>query len=108
MAFTTVQEVIDKLPELFNANAAKGQDVVFQLNISGDGGGSWNVSVKNDTFDIKEGTHEKPSVTMNMSSETYLKMSNKKLIPMQAAMTGKLKTVGNIMTAQKFSAIFPL
>ena len=41
----SVKEVFEKMPQAFQANAAKGVDVVFQFNIDGPGGGNWYVTV---------------------------------------------------------------
>jgi len=108
MALTSVKEVFDKMPEVFNANAAQGLNVVFQYDITGDNGGSWNVVVKDGTCQVSEGTHESPSVTLTMSAETWLGIVNKQTNGMQAFMTGQLKASGDIMLAQRIEQLFPL
>ena len=108
MALTDVREVFDKMAEVFNANAAQGLDVVFQYEITGDGGGSWNVVVKDGACQVNEGTHEGPSVTLTMSAETWLGIVNKQTNGMQAFMSGQLKATGDIMLAQRVEQLFPL
>ena len=108
MALTSVKEVFDKMPEVFNANAAQGLNVVFQYDITGDNGGSWNVVVKDGACQVNEGTHESPSVTLTMSGETWLGIVNKQTNGMQAFMTGQLKASGDIMLAQRIEQLFPL
>jgi len=108
MALTNVKEVFTKMPEVFNPNAAQGLDVVFQFNITGEGEGNWNVTVKQGACQIQEGTHESPSVTLTMSGETWLGIVNKELNGMQAFMSGKLKASGDIMLAQRVEQLFPL
>jgi putative sterol carrier protein len=108
MALTNVKEVFTKMPEVFNPNAAQGLDVVFQFNITGEGEGNWNVTVKQGACQIQEGTHESPSVTLTMSGETWLGIVNKELNGMQAFMSGKLKASGDIMLAQRIEQLFPL
>jgi 3-hydroxybutyryl-CoA dehydratase len=108
MALTDVKEVFDKMGEVFNANAAQGLDAVFQYEISGDNGGSWNVVVKDGTCQVNEGTHEAPSVTLSMSAETWLGIVNKQTNGMQAFMSGQLKATGDIMLAQRVEQLFPL
>jgi len=108
MALTDVKEVFDKMAEVFNANAAQGLDVVFQYEITGDGGGSWNVVVKDGACQVNEGTHEGPSVTLTMSAETWLGIVNKQTNGMQAFMSGQLKATGDIMLAQRVEQLFPL
>jgi putative sterol carrier protein len=108
MALTDVKEVFAKMPEVFNPSAAQGLDVVFQFNISGEGSGDWNVTVKDGACQIQEGTHDSPSVTLTMSGETWLAIVNKELNGMQAFMSGKLKASGDIMLAQRIEQLFPL
>lgn len=106
MAITNVKEVFDKVPQSFNANAAKGLDAVFQFDITGEGGGNWIVTVKGGTCQVQEGKGSGPTVTLTMSSETWLAMVNKQVSGMQAFMTGKLKLSGDIMLAQRIPDLF--
>ena len=41
----SVKEVFEKMPQAFQANAAKGLNVVFQFNIDGPGGGKFGVEL---------------------------------------------------------------
>jgi putative sterol carrier protein len=106
MAITDVKEVFSKMPEAFNAAAAQGVDAVFQLEITGEGGGSWHVMVKDATCQINEGTHSAPNVTLQMSAETWLAIVNRELNGMQAFLSGKLKATGDIMLAQRIEQLF--
>jgi acyl dehydratase len=108
MALTGVKEVFDKMPEVFNANAAQGLDAVFQYEITGDGGGNWSIIVKDGACQVDEGVHESPTVTLTMSAETWLGIVNKQTNGMQAFMSGQLKATGDIMLAQRIEQLFPL
>ena len=107
MALTNVKEVFTNMPEIFNSGAAQGLDVAFQFDITGEGGGSWNVGVKDGACQIREGSHEAPTVTLTMSCETWLAIVNRELNAMQAFMGGQLKVVGDIMLAQRIPELFP-
>ena len=106
MADTDVRAIIDRIPEAFNADAAQGVDAVFQFEITGEGGGTWNVAIKDGTCEVQEGAHEEPSVTMAMSTETWMGIVNKELNGIQAFMSGKLKVSGDMMLAQKYQSLF--
>lgn len=108
MAFTDVKAVFDKMPEVFDANAAQGLNAVFQFDITGENGGNWSVIVKDGACEVKEGTHDAPAVTLTMSGETWLSMVNKQVNGMQAFMSGQLKAAGDIMLAQRIEQLFPL
>ncbi len=108
MANTQVTDIFTRMPGVFNAEAAQGLDAVFQFEITGEGGGNWNVVVKDSACQVNEGNHETPSVTLNMSAETWLGMVNKEVNGMQAFMTGQLKASGDIMLAQRIEQLFAL
>ena len=106
MAETDVKAIFDRIPEAFNADAAQGVDAVFQFEITGEGGGSWNVTIRNGSCQVQEGAHDDPSVTMAMSAETWLEIVNRELNGIQAFMSGKLKVSGDMMLAQKYQSLF--
>ncbi len=108
MAITNVKDIFDKMPGVFDADAAQGLSAVFQFEITGDGGGNWSIIVKDGTCEIAEGSHDEPTVTLTMSAETWLGMINKEINGMQAFMGGQLKATGDIMLAQRIEQLFPL
>ncbi len=108
MALTNVADVFNKMPEVFNPDAAQGLNAVFQFEITGDDGGSWNIAINGGKCDIMKGLHDAPTVTLTMSAETWLGMINKQINGMQAFMGGKLKAVGDIMLAQRIEQLFTL
>ena len=106
MVASRIRDVFSRMPEIFDPSAAQGMDAVFQLNITGDGGGNWAAVVKDGTCQIQEGSHEKPSVSLTMSVDTWLAIVNKEINGMQAFMTGQLKVSGDIMLAQRIEQLF--
>jgi putative sterol carrier protein len=108
MAYTSAKEAIERMPVVFDAGAAKGFECVYQLNITGDGGGTWNLTVKDGACKLQEGKHAAPTVSLTMSDTTWLSIVNKKLNAMQAGMTGRIKTAGSMLAAQKIPTVFPL
>ena len=104
---SSVKEYFDTLPSRFVASAAKGVDAVFQFELSGDGGGTYHVVVKDGSMSVNEGAAEKPTATLVMGAENYVKMANGDLNGAMAFMKGQLKVTGNVMLAQKMQAIFP-
>ena len=106
MTMTSVKEVFDKASDAFNPNAAQGMNAIFQYDITGDDGGTWHVTIKDGTCQVQEGSHDSPTVTMTMSSETWLALVNNELNGIQAFMSGKLKVSGDIMLAQRIPELF--
>jgi len=108
MALENVKDIFDKMAEVFDPDAAQGLNAVFQFEITGDGGGNWNIIVKDGTCEVIEGSHDEPTVTLTMSAETWLSMINQEINGMQAFMDGRLKAAGDIMLAQRVEQLFPL
>ena len=106
MAFTSVKDVFSGMPASFKPAAAKGISAVFQFEITGEGGGLWNATVKDGTCQVAEGKHASPTVTLTMAGDTWLGIVNKQVNAIQAFMGGKLKLTGNMMLAQKMQDLF--
>ena len=108
MAVASVKEYFDTLNQRFVASASKGLNAVFQFELSGDGGGSYNIAVNDGSMEVKEGTAATPSVTIKMAADDYLKLVNGQLNGTMAYMKGQMKVTGNLMLAQKMQAVFPV
>ncbi|MEZ4269181.1 MAG: NAD-dependent epimerase/dehydratase family protein [Myxococcota bacterium] len=106
-AVSTVKGYFATLNERFRAEKAGGVDAVFQWEVSGTGGGSWNATVKDGALTVAEGTHPKPSVTISISAEDYLLVLNGKLAGAKAVFTRRMKVSGNIMMARKMEELLP-
>ena len=101
-----VKGIFAKMPEAFDAAAAAGKDVVFQFSISGPGGGDWVVAVKDGACKVEAGKTEKPTTTIKMADEDFLKLIAGKIDGMQAYSSGKLKVEGDIMKSQLIGRLF--
>ena len=97
----------DTLADRFIPAGAKGLNATFQFELSGDGGGTWHVTVADGTMSVSEGAHATPTATIKMKAEDYVQMVNGKLNGTMAFMKGQMKVTGNMMLAQKMQAIFP-
>jgi len=102
----SVQGVFDNLLDAFQAKAATGIDVSFQFNISGPGGGDWYAVIKDGVCTVEAGIHEKPTTTLKMSDEDFLKYVGGQLPAMQAYSSGKLKIEGDLMKSQLIERLF--
>ncbi len=108
MALTSVNEVFEKMPQVFSAANAGGMNAVFQFHITGEEAGDWNVSIKDGACEVAKGVHASPSVSLTMADKDWLAMCNKQLDGMTAFMSGRLKASGDIMMAQRIPSLFPL
>jgi putative sterol carrier protein len=102
----TVKRIFERIPEAFRSEKAAGLNVVFQFVISGGGGGTWHVAVKEQTCEVKEGPHEKPTTTVKMKDEDFVKLIQGQLNAMSAYTSGKLKVEGDLMKSQLIEKLF--
>lgn len=89
-----------------NAEDARTIGAKFQMNISGDGGGEWNIDVSSTGPSCKPGTGE-ADCTMAITDEDFQKLvENPQANGMQLFFAGKLKVTGNQMLAMKLQKLF--
>lgn len=93
-----------------NVDAATAPNAVYQFNITGDGGGEYNLDLtKGKTSDfVGQGKHDSPGATITVSSEDWLGMLNGTLNPMQAFMSGKIKIDGDMTLAMSLQQVMNL
>ena len=101
-----IKAIFDAMPASLNADAAKGMNAVIQFNLSGDGGGNYNVTIKDGAAAIAEGAHASPNMTMTMAAQDYIDMITGKLNGQMAFMSGKLKIAGDMGLAMKMQSLF--
>jgi putative sterol carrier protein len=105
---TSAQQVFDMMPTRFNAAAAAGVNATYQFDLTGDGGGTWQVAVGSGSCQVAQGApNDKPNITITMAAGDYLDMITGKLNPQMAFMGGKLKIKGDMSLALKMQQIFP-
>jgi len=102
----TVAGIFEGIPKAFQADKGAGVDVVFQFDISGPGGGSWHVIVKNETCEVSEGAHGSPTTTIKMADEDFVNLITGKLNAMSAFTGGKLRIEGDLMKSQLIEKLF--
>jgi NAD(P)-dependent dehydrogenase (short-subunit alcohol dehydrogenase family)/acyl dehydratase/putative sterol carrier protein len=102
----TVSDIFTGLTDAFQADQAAGVDVVFQFDISGEAGGSWQVAVKDGACEVAEGSHGSPTTTIKMGDEDFVKMITGELNAMAAYTGGKLKIEGDLMKSQLIEKLF--
>jgi putative sterol carrier protein len=102
---TSVADAIQSMKAKFNPSAAAGLDLVFGFRI--DEETNYSLIVKDGTCDVKEGENPDAQVTLVMDSETLKGIVSGETDGMQAFMSGKLRTEGDMMLAMKLSELFP-
>ncbi len=103
---SAVKEIFSQMPGSLNEAAAKGMNSVIQFNLTGDGGGTYHVLIKDGTCTVGEGAHAAPNMTMTMAAQDYVDLNQGKLNGQMAFMSGKLKIAGDMGLAMKMQSLF--
>jgi putative sterol carrier protein len=104
--YESVKAWFDSAPARFQANRAGGLDTVFQMNITGPGGGQWYLTIKDKTLTVSEGTATNPRLTVTMSAEDWLKVMNRKADGEALYEMGRIRINGSEYLAQQLLYLF--
>jgi putative sterol carrier protein len=100
------REVFEMMPRQLNKKAAAGLNVAYQFDLSGRGGGRWQVIVLDGRCESKYGQHPSPNITITISASDYLDMLDGKLDGQVAYMSGKFRLAGDMGLALKMQDLF--
>jgi len=102
----TAAEFFSTLPSRFDPAAAAGVSSVIQFELSGDGGGIWNVVIADGRCAVAEGPHSDPTLVVMASADNWMKVVAGNLDPQFAFVTGRLKVRGDMGLALRLRALF--
>jgi putative sterol carrier protein len=94
------------LQAAFVPDRARGVDKTIQFNFTGREAGSWVLIVRDGTMAYRQGTAEKPDITVTVDSDDWLKILRGELNPMTAVMSGRLKLAGDMGIMLQFQGWF--
>ena len=99
---------VERLPQYFQPDRARGAKAVIQFHLTGEGGGDWYAVIENGTCTVTRGVSGAPHGTITMSASDYVDLASGKLGGIRAFMTGRVKTSGDITLLRKMQAWFPV
>ncbi len=102
----TVDGIFSLMPELFLPEKAQGLTVSVYYQVTGEGGGDYTCRIDNGVFTLKREAKPDATSVVVIGAEDWIALSDGKLDPMQAFMTGKLKGTGDLGLLQKFPKFF--
>jgi putative sterol carrier protein len=99
---TTIEQLMQQMPEAFLPDKAKDVKAVIQMNLTGEGGGAWSVSIADGKCEVSQGQAAAPTATISATAADYLAVARGEMNPMSAFMSGKIKAAGNMGMLMNF------
>lgn len=98
-------DILEKMQSRFNPDAAAGLDLVYQFNITD--ADAYHLVIKDGACDLRPGEADVSDVTLITDKATMKEIISGETSGMQAFMSGRLRTEGDMMQALKLGDLFP-
>jgi putative sterol carrier protein len=96
------QEFFEKaLTARFKPEKAKDIDVTAQVSLTGNNGGDWTVTIKNQQIQVTPGVADCPTIVLKAQEKDFLDIINGKLSAEKAFFSGRIQFKGNLGAALK-------
>ncbi|MCC6147035.1 MAG: SCP2 sterol-binding domain-containing protein [Anaerolineaceae bacterium] len=102
----TIASLMELLPAAFLPEKSTGMDVVIQFHATGEGGGDWNVLIRDKSCRVQNGVASNPNLALEGKAQDFLDVFSGRLNAMQAYMQGKLVLRGDKMLAMRLAGFF--
>ncbi|GAA0784792.1 SCP2 sterol-binding domain-containing protein [Marinobacterium sediminicola] len=100
----TLERIVNKLPEKFNPDQAKGLNAVFQFRISD--AEPFFISIDDQNCQSSFGEHEDPNLVLHLDESTLIRVITGEQDGMSAYLKGQLRAEGNVMLATRLGKLF--
>lgn len=91
---TSVQSVIDSLPLMLREERVRGAHVLFEVRLTGDGGGVWTILIKDGACEASEGFAARADVRYTAEARTWCALALGRRDPRDAVKQGLLVKEG--------------
>ena len=102
----SVKPIFEAMPFSLNKEAAKEAAVVYQFNLSGEGGGQFVVTIKNGVCTVEEGVAPASDATISAAAADYLQVVTGAVPFGVAYINGRLKVEGDLRLVLRLGAYF--
>ncbi len=97
---------LNEMAKAFKPDEAAGVTASINFDLSGDGGGQWNMKIADGTCVVSDGLDASADVTLHTSSEDWIAMLSGTLDDTMAFMSGRLKVDGDMGLAERMNSFF--
>ena len=101
------EETFNLMHQSFRAEVAGNLQASYLFDISGVKGGKWTLEINDGKCNLKSGICTNPTVTISISDQDWMAISQGKLNSQMAFMMGKLRVSGDMGLAMKLQSMFP-
>jgi putative sterol carrier protein len=108
MTEITVEQLIKNHERAFQPDKAPGIDAIIQYHLTGDQGGDWIITLKDDVCKVTSGIAESPKMSLTADAQEFRDILLGKMDGMAAFMQGKLKLSGDLNLAMKLTSLFKM
>ncbi len=92
----------------FRPEAAEGLRAVYQIELAGDGGGVWHLTIAEQRCELACGPVEQPDVAITMSVGEWDELVAGRLDALSAYLSGRLQIAGDLSLATRIPSLFGL
>ncbi len=89
------------MPEHFDAEAARGLNVVVQFHIGGSREDVHHVVVRDGSIEIARGPHSKPTMSFTLADEVFVALATGDLSPQLAFLDRRVQIAGDVGLASR-------
>jgi len=98
--------ILVSLAKRFCAEEAAGVTATYQLNLTGDDGGNWYLTVGDQKCALAAGTLPQPDVIITMTADDWVDLLSGKLDGYTAFLQGRVDVQGDLGLALRLQSMF--
>ena len=99
-------DVLAAFAARFQPDAAGDLQAVYQLHLTGDGGGLWHLTIADRQCQLTPGQADQPSVTITMSVDDFTQLIAGQLDGVSAYLAGRIQIAGDISLVTRIQSLF--
>ncbi len=102
----TLADYARTMPNGFRPDRAGGLKATVQFDLSGEGGGTWTLTMAKGVCSMSQVRIDSPTVIIQMSGADFIKLANAQLNTTQAYRLGQIRVSGDLNLAARIDELF--